>query len=132
MPSHFADEFLPLFSRTPDIGSVSETISPVVILEVLENVCWTMDSPAHHIQVPNYSCRHSLNSVQKDNLTELYVELYSTSRSSVELSSVCLKYSHLSMYGKHLGSFKSRFSSSSIVMVAWKNMLFGHSHSFSE
>lgn len=90
---------------------------------------WTCDSSVHNIVIPSYSSRHTLAATQKDHLMELYSELYSTSRSSVEISAVCMRYTHVSMHGKQLGAHRSRMASSSVVMVTWNGTLFGVSES---
>ena len=56
-----------------------------------------------------------------------YCKIYSISDpSNITMSPICFKYSHLSMYGKQLGSFRTRTASSSVVMAEWNTDLFGH------
>ena len=118
-------------------GSLGDTLVPPVQVVPLSdedhNTFWSVDSSAHLIVVPKYCSRKTLNATQKCHLLELYSELYGVSRSMIsEISTVCLKYAHISMYNKVLGTHQSNTASSSIVFVYWKYGLFGLSDSFPE
>lgn len=93
---------------------------------------WTMDSSAHALQTPEYCSRYTLTETEKDHLIELYAELHSVSRRLVEVSTICMKYSHISMHGKLLGSCNGKTASSSNVFIRWNYSLFGMSASSSE
>ena len=66
-------------------------------------------------------CSHAtLTSSQKGYLFQLYRKLYCvTDDSDFYLCSICLRYSHVTVNGKQLGSKKSRSASSSTVMALW-------------
>ena len=85
-----------------------------------------MDSTSILIDVPVHCSQGTLTSREKSNLFQLYCKLYSVSdHSSVVMSSVYMRYSHLFVNGKLLGSYKSRTASSSTVIVSWEANLFG-------
>lgn len=137
LPQEFSDQFLPLLPLSNASGSLGDTLVPPVQVVPLSdedhNTFWSVDSSAHLIVVPKYCSRKTLNATQKCHLLELYSELYGVSRSMIsEISTVCLKYAHISMYNKVLGTHQSNTASSSIVFVYWKYDLFGLSDSFPE
>ena len=79
----------------------------IVSSDILE--CW-----CHFVlacSYPSYSCRRMLNPTEKSHLIELYSDLHKVSRSTIEISSVCIKYLHITMHGKQLGSHNSRMAS---------------------
>ena len=119
LPNEYADEFTPILPSSCSIGSVSDTLSTSSISSV--NTSWVIDSS---ICVPSYSCRGMLNPTEKSHLIELYSDLHNVSRSTIEISSVCIKYLHITMHGKQLGSHNSRMASSSVVLATWDNELF--------
>ena len=49
-----------------------------------------------------------------------------------DISTICRKYAHISMYNKVLGTHQSNTASSSIVFVYWRYNLFGLPDSFPE
>lgn len=136
LPTEYAEHFSPLFSRNPEVGSMQDTLTCSFGVNQqsfdLGSCCWSIDSPSHLIRHPNFCSRFVLSTVQRDHLIELYSELYATDRHAIEVSSVCMKFTSVSMYGKQLGSCKSRSASSSIVIVHWNNFLFGSAYIKSE
>lgn len=76
--------------------------------------------------MPNNYSRYTLNVRERENLLILFCKLYSISDpSNIIMSAIRMKYSHISMYGKQLGSFKTRTASSSVVMAEWNTCLLG-------
>lgn len=120
LPDEYSNEFTPILPSSCSIGSVSDTLSLSSVPSV--NTSWVMDSSIH---VPNYSSRCMLDPTEKNHLVELYSDLHKVSRSTIEISSVCMKYLHITMHGKQLGSHNSRMASSSVVLATWDNELFG-------
>lgn len=80
------------------------------------------------ITFPKHYTRHIFVGNQKHNLVELYIELYSVSRSVLEVTSTYFKYSSVVINGKQVGSHGSRTQSSSVVMATWNSELFGLSN----
>lgn len=129
LPAEFSEDFVPFIPSPTDSGSVFDTLCAGSAPQGTSDDYWTCDSSFHSIVIPSYSCRLTFSAAQKDNLIELYSNLYYTSRSSIEISAICMRYTHISIYGKHLGAHNSRMSSSSVVMVTWNNEFFGVSDS---
>ena len=76
--------------------------------------------------LPVHCSRATLTSLQEGYLFQLYRKLYCvTDDSDLYLSSICLRYSHVTVNGKQLGSKKSRSASSSTVMAMWNVNWFG-------
>lgn len=121
-PCDFFEEFAPLFPEYKTAGSVADTLSgdsiPVPLTSFVE-------VPRHEITFPKHFTNRVLTSSQKHNLVELYTELYSISRSALEMCDVYRKYCSVLINGKQLGSHGNRTMSSSVVMVKWDSGLFG-------
>ena len=117
LPTNFSDEFSSLFSSGL-IVRANELSYPVDVKSHCGNKnFWFKFSPEHGIRVPSYGVKSTLISANLSILTQLHSKLYGVSISNItELSSLCIKYSHVNMFGKLLGSQNCRFSSSSIVM----------------
>lgn len=131
LPQEFSDQFLPLLPLDSASGSLADTfLHPVEISTTgFNDTFWTMNSLSHMIEVPKYSCRLTLTATQKSHLLELYADIHRVCRSTItNISTLCRKYAHISMYNKLLGTHKSRMSSSSVVFVSWKYDLFGLSN----
>lgn len=126
-PIEFSEHFKPLLSQRSSTGSVADTLSAQNIMHEADPISnWTMDSASIMIKVPVHCSRSTLTSREKTNLFQLYCKLYSVSdHSNVVMSSVYMRYSHLFVNGKLLGSHKSRTASSSTVIVSWEANLFG-------
>ena len=88
----------------------------------------TLELPKYEITFPKHCTCHVLSSNQKDNLVELYTELYSIPRSALEMSDIYKKYSSVVVNGRQLGSTRNQTISSSNVMVKWDSGLFGDSY----
>ena len=101
------------------VGSVAETICPNSERPISE---WTL---GRNIVLPlNYS-RIILNSTQLAWLSKLYQNLYSVDEHLFDIPSFCKKYRTILLDGRHLGSYKSRSTSSSCILAIWKSDLFG-------
>ena len=124
-PSQFAEHFLPLFTQRSNSGSFADTLSTEhITLPSADHR--TNEALSARIKLPDNCSRYTLNSRELDNLLNLYCKLYSISDSSgITMSKVCMRYSHLFMNEKQLGSFRSRMASSSIVIAEWDTQLFG-------
>ena len=125
LPDDFSCDFSPLFPKNKT--SVSETLSA--------DTTTIPSSIANHnmlneytITFPKHYTRHIFVGNQKHNLVELYIELYSVSRSVFEVTSTYFKYSSVVINGKQVGSHGSRTKSSSVVMATWNSELFGRSN----
>ena len=125
-PIEFSEYFKPLLSPRHSTGSVADTLfAQDVMSDTDQTINWTMDSPSMLIKVPLHCSPGTLTSREKSNLFQLYCKLYSVSDySNVVMPSAYMKYSHLYVNGKILGSHKSRTASSSIVIASWKASLF--------
>lgn len=124
-PSLFSDEFLPLFSNANQRGSLLDSVTASA--SVLPSTNWTVDSSSdRQIEAPNYSTCHTLLEIEKNYLIKLYSRMNDINELTIEISPIVLKFNYLSMYGKHLGSYKSRVSSSSTVIITWNDHLFGN------
>ena len=128
-PSEYEEYFLPLISQCKSSGSLAETVSTEHFTNTSQPSVdtWSTESLMNnHIKLPKNFSRHTLNRRERDDLVNLYCKLYSVSDSSnITMPSVCMKYSHLSMYNKQLGSFRTRMASSSVVIAAWDTRLLG-------
>ena len=78
------------------------------------------------MSLPHCRSKYVLSSCQQLLLGELYAKLYGVHSSDIEMTSVCWKYTSVTIHGKVLGSHNSRSHSSSIVTSLWRNDLFGH------
>ena len=74
------------------------------------------------VVLPKSFKRCIFSSEEVEELKILYSKL--NPDADVEVSSSFKKYYSLSIYGKQLGSYRSRSSHSSVVMVKWSNFLF--------
>ena len=128
-PTEFSEHFEPLLLQRVSIGSVADTLcaqNAITTHEVDPMSYWTMDSANISIKVPLHCSRGTLTLREKSNLFQLYCKLYSVSdHSNVVMSSMYMRYSHLFVNGKLLGSYKSRTASSSTVIASWDANLFG-------
>ena len=128
-PTEFSEHFEPLLSQRVSIDSVADTLcaqNAITTYEVDPMSYWTMDSANISIKVPLHCSRGTLTLREKSNLFQLYCKLYSVSdHSNVVMSSMYMRYSHLFVNGKLLGSYKSRTASSSTVIASWDANLFG-------
>ena len=129
-PSEYTEHLLPLLSQCKSSGSTAETLCTEYFSSTAHPTgdIWSMDSISDQLKLPKNCSRHTLNRKERDDLFNLYCKLYSVADSSsvaVTVSSVCMRYSHLSMYNKQLGSFKTRMSSSSVVIAEWDTRLLG-------
>ena len=118
LPDTFANELRPLMpGRRKLVGSLSESIdghsdfiSQVVLPKCFERCLFVSE--------------------EVEELRVLYSKLYAGE--VIEIPSSFRKYKSLSIYGKQLGSYKSRSSHSSIVMIKWNNLLFNSITSISD
>ena len=114
VPEKYADEFASVIPKPCDSGSL--LVSPI------QTGCernWTITSPFHHIKIPSCSSRCVLTPSGKKIIANLYTQLYGVQETDITLS-IFEKLSHASIYGKQLGSSRSRMASSSIVFVNLK------------
>lgn len=132
-PEEFKDDFSSIFCSGPQTtGAVSDTLSNWILPPILLThhhitnllVNWTIDSSEMHIALPSHCSKAIFNADQAEDLRILYSNMYSVSPSRLEINSAFLKYKSISIRGKQLGSAKTRFSASSIVMASWTPCLF--------
>ena len=121
-PSEFAEHFKPLFLEKNSLGSVAEMNEACEERTAAQN-CWIFDSSA--TSLPTHCCRGTLTASQKQYLCQLYSKLYSIDDSDIYIATVYMKYSHVFVNGKQLGSKNSRSASSSTVMASWNVNWFG-------
>ena len=119
LPTEYKEQFEEHFTQRKLVGSVAETISPNSVGPISE---WTL---GRNVVLPLNYCRNILDSSQLAWLSKLYKSLYSVEEDSLDIPSFCKKYRTIQLDGKHLGSYKSRSTSSSIVLVTWNSDLFG-------
>ena len=119
-PSQYAEHFLPLFTQRSNSGSFADTVSTEhITLPSVDHR--TTEALSARIKLPDNCSRCTLKGRELDNLLHLYCKLYSISDSSgITMSIVYMRYSHLFMNEKQLGSFRS-----SIVIAEWDTQLFG-------
>jgi hypothetical protein len=115
VPEKYADEFASIIPKSCDSGSL--------LIPSLQTGCerdWTISSSFHNIEIPSSSSRHALTLSEKESIAKMYTELYNVREIDITLSSVYEKLSHASIYGKQLGSSRSRMASSSLVFIDLK------------
>lgn len=120
-PELFNEEFGPVTLGVKNVGSLAyqETSSSfdcsIPSIENLSSV----------LILPKYFKKGILEDHQLLGLAKLYSLLYSISISDVCPNSTFQEYSHLTFNGMSLGSDRSRFHNSSLVMIEWRSDLFG-------
>ena len=137
LPDQF-EEFSPLFNQCRRIvGTVSETINsscisfpPVIATEVVN---WDLKTLSH-IDLPPHSARATFTSAEKEGLRKLYAKLFlvHVPPDSIEINTCFIKYKSILMYGKQIGTYRSRSSSSSTIMCQWDSFLLETSSSVVE
>ena len=122
----FREEFIPVLPGSDHcIGSLSVTSimphSPISPESVFAH--WGV---CHHkvASLPNNFSKGLFQSSELQCLKKLYSDLYSVPLSSLDVPSIFEKFSTITLNGKQLGSYKSRSSSSSLVLSLWNQKLF--------
>ena len=91
---------------SPLVSTPSQTISD-----------WSIEGVA--AKVPRDFSRGVFSSSQISGLEKLYCCLHSVSSESITMTASFRKYKEITLYGRQLGSYRSRSSSSSTVMASW-------------
>ena len=130
-PEHFANDFAEFLCDMPKTtGSVGESLLPGnewKLQNCIGQMCWNINAIKSMINLPIYSTRTVFDESEVQKLTELYCSLYSVSPSDIVATSSFLKYKSCYICSKMVGSFKSRSTTSSHVMVLWESKFFGPS-----
>ena len=124
LPGEFKDDFQGHFHHhLSAVGSVAETMHPPCDGAHSPHSKWSKKSL--QLSLPSHATRHVLDSLEIENISHLYCNLYKVSPASLESASVYLKYTTIHLNNKVIGSFSSRSASSSTVYVTWDTSLFG-------
>ena len=115
LPDHYLEEFVQIIPKSSDSGSL--LILPTPVEQARD---WTVTSPFHQIKMPNISSRCVLTALEKSSLVQMYAQLFNVQEASISSSSVYEKLKCASIFGKQLGSWRSRMASSSLVFITLK------------
>ena len=74
-----------------------------------------------NVELPKHCSQQVFDSTRKDNLTELYTELYKVSRSDLVMSTCYMQFSSAKVNGKKLGTHNTHTTPSSIAIATWNN-----------
>ena len=102
---------------------MAETIHPPCDGAHSSHSKWSIKSL--QISLPSHSTRHVLDSLELENITRLYSNLYDKMPTSLEVASVYLQYTSIHLNSKVIGCISSRSASSSTVYVSWDASLLG-------
>ena len=116
LPETYKDQFSPIFESSRHFVGTLRDFSPIVSTPSQTTTDWSINGIA--AEVPKNFSRGVFSLNQTNGLEEL-CSLYSVSSSSIIMTSSFHKYKEITLYGKQLGSYRSRSSSSSTVMAAW-------------
>ena len=124
LPDDFKDDFQSHFHQHVSArGSVAETIHPPCDGAHSSHSKWSIKSL--QISLPSHSIRHVLDSLELENITRLYSNLYDKTPTSLEVASIYLQYTSIHLNSKVIGCVSSRSASSSTVYVSWDTSLLG-------
>ena len=117
LPETYKDQFSPILESSRHVVGMLRDFSPAVSTLSKTTTDWSINGIA--AKVPKNFSRGVFSSNQTNGLEELYCSFYSVSSSSIIMTSSFHKYKEITLYGKQLGGYRSRSSSSSTVMAAW-------------
>ena len=91
LPDEFEDDFQCHFNHHRSaVGSVAETMHPPCDGTKSPHSKWSIKSL--QLSLPSHATRHVLDSLEMENISQLYPYLYKVSPASLEVASVYLKY----------------------------------------
>ena len=131
--NQFRDEFMEFLDESNEqVGSLGTTFRasfkwpPISSLQVPFN--WSLDVIKHAVWLPKHYVRGIFDSSELLLLNQLYTHLYSVGSSDIEIPSSFFKYTSIRIFTNVLGAYKSRSSSSCVVMALWDSTFFINSH----
>ena len=132
-PQEFKDEFMEFLDESNEqVGSLGTTFRasfkwpPISSLQVPFN--WSLDVIKHAVWLPKHYVRGIFDSSELLLLDQLYTHLYSVGSSDIEIPSSFFKYTSIRIFTNVLEAYKSRSSSSCVVMALWDSTFFINSH----
>ena len=124
LPDDLKDDFQSHFHQHVSArGTVAETIHPSCDGAHSSHSKWSIKSIQLSLQ--SHALRHVLDSLELENISQLYCKLYDIAPANLEVASVYLQYTSIRLNSKVIGCVGSRSASSSTVYVSWDTNLFG-------
>lgn len=116
LPEEYREDFESLFSHKRVVGTLSDNF----LTRPTSNINLSIYIDLEHVKLPKYSSRGIFTQFQVNGLRRLYSELSGLSQSEINVPSAFVKFKQVTINGKQIGTQKSRFSSSSLVMAMQK------------
>ena len=122
LPELYNEQFSPVMQTSRHVVGTLSQFSSLVSSPSSTSIDWTIDGIS--AELPKQFTKSVFTQIQIDGLRQLYCSLHSISSSVISMSSSFRKYKTVKLHGRQLGGYRSRSSSSSIVLATWNPALF--------